>query len=113
MRFYTAAPVWDHHAQVLPNACMKARAQGRAPVRNARVITFTEARYRNATFSGTFLLAKAQPRPAHNGHWQTVEVICCWFGHRFTRHGPRFRVNMNTAKLLIGYSGPVNTNLAK
>ena len=113
MRFYTTAPVWDHDTRTIPSACMTARAKGRAPARNAKVITFGEARYRNATFSGTFLLAEAQPKPARNGHWQTVEVICCWFGHRLRKHGPRFRVNMHTAKLLIGYNGPVNTNLEK
>jgi hypothetical protein len=82
-------------------------------VRDVTVIHVTNAFYRNAIFSGTFLLnqnnipqlAKAKER---------VEIYCWWFGARLKTRGLKIRVDLTNRNAYIehNYSGKVVENLS-
>ena len=111
MNFYFSAKVLDKLASV-PYKSKRAMPTATAYVRNATVIIVKDAMYRNAAFDGTFLLGDHNDLPFPRKGIRSVEVYCCWFGHRLKTSGLNFKVDMSTAKVISKYTGKVASNLS-
>ncbi len=111
MNFYWNASKWDS-PNITPSVSINAKAKRPIKVTESRVIHIQEATYRRAKISGTFLLGGSNNYPLPTSGWQRVEVICCWFESRLQTRGPRFKVNMSTAKVDEKYDGYVLTDLS-
>jgi hypothetical protein len=107
---YNTAPIWDD----CPNTCVMAKPKEKKQVQNKCVITVTNAYYRNAEFSGTFIISAKTP-PKLEKKYQRVEVDCCWFGHRLKTRGIKILVSTlnNDAVINENYSGLVVANIEK
>lgn len=110
MNFYFSAPVWNEQHQA-PNTIKHARAVQPKSGRGAKVIVITEAKYRGATLSGTFVLGDKNELPLPRKDWHTVEIYCCWFGLRLKTRGLHFKVNMSSAEVIDDYAGLVASNI--
>lgn len=106
---YNTAPIWND----CPNTCVMAKPKHTKQVHNADVIEVKNARYRNAEFSGTFLIT-ANTFPNLIEGEQRVEVDCCWFRCRLKTRGIKILVNNTNDNAVIkrNYSGSVVANLA-
>ncbi len=111
MHFYDSAPIWKERNQC-PNTCKTAKPCATSAVSNARVISVVDAEYRNATFSGKFVLGELEGKLPDSG-WHDVKVYCRWFGHRLKTGPITIKVNGKTTKYLPNYSGEVVSNLSR
>lgn len=100
MKSYFSAKVLDNLATV-PQTSKRAMPTATVNVRNAKVIVVKDVMYRNATFDGTFLLGDNNDLPLPKKGVHSVEVYCCWFGHRLKTSGLNFKIDMSTAKVKI------------
>ena len=95
-----------------PDTCTNAVACDMGEVKNARVIDVKNAKYRNATLNGKFLLKKNSGDfiiPSSKG--DCVQVICCLFYRR--PKSDWFRINIQDAEyeIINNYSGLVVKNI--
>lgn len=111
MKFYFSAKVLDNLASV-PHTAKRAMPTATVKVHNTKVIIVKDAMYRNATFEGTFLLGNDNELPLPCKGVHSVEVYCCWFGHRLKTSGLNFKIDMSTAKVVNKYTGKVASNLS-
>lgn len=111
MKSYFSAKVLDNLATV-PQTSKRAMPTATVNVRNAKVIVVKDVMYRNATFDGTFLLGDNNDLPLPKKGVHSVEVYCCWFGHRLKTSGLNFKIDMSTAKVKNKYTGKVSSNLS-
>ena len=95
-----------------PNTSRRAKPAEFNRVKNANVMVFKDAMYRDAFFSGTFLLSDKNKLKFSATGFHTVEVFCCWFGHRLKTRGLNIKVNMKTALVVLEYEGEVVSNLS-
>ncbi len=81
-------------------------------VKNVSVIHVKNAFYRNAVFSGTFLLNQHNIPPLTNAK-ERVEVYCWWFGARLKTRGLKIKVDTTIVNAVVehNYSGKVVENL--
>ena len=77
---YFDCPIWDN--EKCPSTDEYAVPRETEIVKGRRVIHVERAAYRNAVFSGTFLLSKTVVLPLPREGKHEVKVECCWFGHR-------------------------------
>lgn len=112
MDWYFAAPIWAEQHDC-PNTCTYAGPKGTQNVRNKRVLSVKEAKYRSAVFDGIFVLSDDAIVRTGTRSNERVEVYCCWFGHRLKTRGISLSVDLSKAEVINGYSGPVVSNLAK
>lgn len=112
MKKYFDADVWEPKNKC-PSLCKTAAPVAEWNVADARVIHAKHATYRNASFSGTFLLAETAKLPESKNGWGKVEVYCLWFKHRLKTRGIKIAVELNTAKIDKNYTGKVVANIAK
>ena len=107
---YSTAPIWKD----CPHTCKMAKPKATHQVHNAAVIEVNNAQYRNAEFSGVFLLSPNSEIKIIKGK-QRVEVECCWFGHRLKTRGIRIIIDQQkaTANIKRDFSGLVVCNLEK
>lgn len=110
MNFYFSAKVWSEPHEA-PSTSKRAKPSSPISVENARVIVVKDAMYRDATFSGTFLLAEKSNITQSDG-WNVVEVYCCWFGLRLKTRGLHFKVNMQNIEVINQYNGEVYSNFS-
>ena len=108
---YFDCPIWDN--EKCPPTDEYAVPRETEIVKGRRVIHVERAAYRNAVFSGTFLLSKTVVLPLPREGKHEVQVECCWFGHRLIRDDPTFVIDMATAKVDENYDGTVYTNLRR
>lgn len=97
---------------VTPNTCRKAIVCDEGVVGDARIIDVKNAKYRNATLNGKFLLKKRVGDyiiPTAKG--DCVQVICYWFYRR--PETDWFRINIEDAEyeIINHYSGLVSKNI--
>lgn len=112
MDWYLAKPVWENQGDC-PNTCKSAKPVDFESVRNKKVISVEGAHYRDATFTGVFVLAEqVTPKIGKSGKAR-VEVYVRWFGHRLKTRGPKILVDLASAEVINGYSGKVVSNIAK
>ena len=112
MDFYWKAPLWAEQNQC-PNTTKFAKPIKPKEVKNAKVITITNAKYRGSVFSGTFLLGEQMLILDGKNKSTRVEVLCKWFGHRLATRGLAFTVNLKNATVKENYSGEVFTDFSK
>jgi len=113
MNFYKAAPAWTKEVtqKQCPHTAPKAKPKQTKEIINATVVKVRNAEYRDATFSGTFLLADgfclnlAKPP-------KSVEVYCLWHGYRLRTRGISLIIDPKTTELIANYDGEIVTNLA-
>jgi hypothetical protein len=107
---YNTAPIWDN----CPMTCPTAKPQLTKQVQNKCVIKVKNAKYRDAEFSGAFIISAKTP-PKLEKKYQRVIVDCCWFGHRLKTRGISILVSNSNDDAVIdeNYSGLVVANLAK
>jgi hypothetical protein len=110
MNFYTEAPDWDSGPVRPPDTSPKAKPHDPQKVAGP-VITVTNAFYRRAVFSGTFLLAEQPTDPSEDNRKRRVKVYCLWYGCRLKSSAPAsFLVDMSTATIQMN-GGEITTNL--
>ena len=112
MNFYWSSKVWEKESNV-PKTSRLAKPTASKRVKNAIVMVVKDAMYRDAVFSGTFLLSDKNQLKFPKIGFHNVEVFCCWFGHRLKTRGLNIKVNMKTALVLFKYEGDVVSNLSK
>ena len=112
MDFYWKAPVWEKQDQC-PNTTKYAKPTKPKAVKNAKVITIMNAKYRGSVFSGTFLLGKQVLILDGKNRSTRVEILCKWFGHRLATRGLAFTVNLKNTIVNENYSGEVFTDFTK
>ena len=107
---YSTAPIWKD----CPHTSVLAAPKSTHQVHNADVIEVKNAQYRNAEFSGIFLITPNTYPNLIEGT-QRVEVNCCWFGHRLKTRGIKILVDNRNGNAVVrkNYSGLVVSNLAK
>ena len=112
MDFYLSAPKWN--AEKCPKLSLSATENKVKTVKAQRVIKVTNAMYRNAVVSGTFVMAPNIKLPLGKVGNKRVEVYCCWFGHKLpSERGIRLLVQLASAEVKENYVGEVVTNIAK
>jgi hypothetical protein len=112
MDFYWKARVWEEQNDC-PNTCKVAKPINLVTVKNKRVITVTNAKYRGAVFSGTFLLSDDVHLPAGKTGAARVEILCKWFKHRLKTRGLAITVNLKDSKMTNASSAEVFTDFSK
>jgi hypothetical protein len=112
MDFYWKARVWKEQYDC-PNTCKVAKPVNLVTVKNKRVITVTNAKYRDAVFSGTFLLSDDFHLPAGKTGFARVEILCKWFKHRLKTRGLAITVNLKDSKIANVASAEVYTDFSK
>ncbi len=112
MDFYWKAKIWQKQNDC-PNTCKIAKPSAPKEVKNARVIKVVDAKYRGATFSGTFLLGDNVHLPTGKGGHARVEILCRWFKHRLKTRGLGITVNLKNSEVKDKHSGIVFTDFAK
>ncbi len=101
MKSYYSATVWDKSTitNQPPSTCKKAHPTQYEIVQNVPVIKVVDARYRNATLSGNFVLSPfALPFP--NSGIGKIDVLCRWFDHRLSKTGLTLIVDFANVQLL-------------
>lgn len=112
MDWYFAAPIWTKQHDC-PNTCTYAGPKSTQAVRNKRVLSVREAKYRNAVFDGVFVLPDDAIITVGSKAKERVEVYCCWFGHRLKTRGISLTIDLNKAEVINDYTGKVVSNLAR
>lgn len=108
MNFYKSAHIWIKKSDV-PNTCSHASPNTPLTIEKGAVITVEDAFYRNAVFSGSFLLAEDVSDLDKSK--RRVKVYCTWFGLRLKTTEPSLLIDLKTATLSSG--GTVFTNLSR
>jgi len=112
MDFYWKAKVWEGQHDC-PNTCKIANPINPITVKNKRVIAVTNAKYRGAVFSGTFLLGDDVHLPTGKGGSARVEVLCKWFKHRLKTRGLGITANLKDSKITNASTAQVFTDFSK
>lgn len=112
MDFYWKSKIWAD-ADNCPHTCKTAKPIDLKEVKNARVIKVLDAKYRDATFSGIFLLGDNVRLPTGKGGYARVEVLCKWFKRRLKTRGLGITVNLKNSEVIDKYNGQVLTDFAK
>jgi len=112
MDFYWKAKVWEEKNDC-PNTCKLAKPINLLTVKNKRVITVSNAKYRGAVFSGTFLLGDDVHLPNGKGGSARVEILCKWFKRRLKTRGLGITVNLKDSKITNASSAQVFTDFSK
>lgn len=113
MNFYKGAPAWTKEVtqKQCPHTSPKAKPKQTKEIINATVISVKNAQYRDAMFSGTFLLAEGvsfnMSKPP-----KTLEVYCLWYGYRLRTRGIKLIIDPKTTEIIANYDGEIVTNLA-
>lgn len=113
MNFYKAAPAWTNEVaqKQCPHTSPKAKPKQFKEIINGTVISVKNAQYRDATFSGTFLLADGvsfnMSKPPKN-----LEVYCLWYGYRLRTRGIKLIIDPANTELCANYDGEIVSNLA-
>jgi len=111
MNFYWSSKVWENQLDA-PHTSRRAKPTAFKRVKKTQVIILKDAMYRDAVFSGAFLLSEKNQLKFPKTGFYTVEVFCCWFGHRLKTRGLHIKVNMKTALVVLDYEGQVVSNLS-
>ena len=115
MKSYYSATVWDKATTTNkpPSTCKKAHPVYWEIVQNIPVISVVNARYRNATLSGNFVLSPFS-LPFPNSGIGKIDVLCRWFDHRLAKTGLTLIVDYANIHLLDEtQSHEVISNIAK
>lgn len=110
--FYSQAPVMDD--ALTPHLSQLAKPTSWQTVSNAIVLKVEKGSYRNAVFSGVFLIDEvetAKHKDSIDG-WSIAIVYCLWFGARLKTRGIALKYQAESSELTKGYTGEVVSNLS-
>ena len=83
-------------------------------VSNATVLKVQKGTYRNAVFSGVFLVDEVETskhKDSKDG-WSIAIVYCLWFGTRLKTRGIELKYQAEGSELIANYTGEVVSNLS-
>lgn len=102
MYSYYSATIWDKKTVINkpPYTCKKAKPVYWETVQNLPVIEVIDARYRNATLSGNFVLSPFAKFPLPQSGTGKIDVLCRWFDHRLAKTGLTLLVDFANVQLL-------------
>jgi hypothetical protein len=112
MQSYYSANVWIKSLG-LPYTCKSAHPVLYESVNNCEVIKVIDAKYRNATLTGYFVLSPFVVQPIQTGGTGKIDVLCRWFRHRLVSTGLTLKVDFNNVTYFPNYSGDVVSDLGK
>ncbi len=96
-----------------PDTESLAKPTGWQTVSNATVLRVQKGTYRNAVFSGVFLVDEVETskhKDSKNG-WSVAIVYCLWFGTRLKTRGIELKYQAEGSELVKNYTGEVVSNL--
>ena len=108
MHKYFAANVWQKLGDC-PSTSKSAVPTEYSLVNNKRVVLIKNGTYRNASISGYFAVADAEPKTV--GGVGVIEVYCLWFGHRLKTRGIHIKCRLQDVMFIDSYSDKVVSNL--
>lgn len=111
MQSYYSARVWNKQSIKLPYTCKKAYTKEFEQVTNLPVVHVINARYRNATVSGTFVISPFVLIPISLNQSGKIDVLCRWFDHRLVSTGLSLIVDITSVIFDPDFSGPVVNNI--
>lgn len=79
--------------------------------RNRRVIHIAKGNYRDATFSGYFVIAEVEKPYSTYGEKRRVEVECLWYARKTRNNWPRITI-IEGGDVVTDYTGDVVTNIS-
>jgi hypothetical protein len=112
MQSYFSSNVWVKSLG-LPFTCKSAHPIYYEYIQNKDVVKVVDAKYRNATFSGYFVLSPFVVQPFPSGGTGKIDVLCRWFGHRLVSTGLSLKVDFSNVTYISNYSGDVVSDLGK
>ena len=112
MQSYFSSKVWVSGLG-LPDTCKSAHPIHKEYVQNKEVIEVVDAKYRNAIFSGYFVLSPFVVLPFPVGGAGKIDVLCRWFGHRLFSTGLTLKVDYSNVTYFPNYSCNVISDLGK
>jgi hypothetical protein len=83
-------------------------------VSNATVLKIQKGTYRNAVFSGIFLVDEVETskhKDSKDG-WSIAIVYCLWFGTRLKTRGIELKYQAEGSELVKNYTGEIVSNLS-
>lgn len=111
MQSYYSARVWNKQSIKLPYTCKKAYPKEFEQVTNLPVVHVINARYRNATVSGTFVISPFVLVPISLNQSGKIDVLCKWFDHRLVSTGLSLIVDITSVVFVENFSGEVVKNI--
>jgi hypothetical protein len=112
MLFFTNAPLMN--SSLAPDTEPLAKPTSWQSVSNATVIKVQKATYRNAVFSGVFLVDEVETEKHQKlkDGWSVAIVYCLWFGTRLKTRGIELKYQAEGSELIKNYTGEVISNLS-
>lgn len=112
MLFFTSAPLMNR--SLARDTEPLAKPTGWQTVSNATVLKVQKGTYRNAVFSGVFLVDEVETskhKDSKDG-WSIAIVYCLWFGTRLKTRGIELKYQAEGSELISNYTGEVVSNLS-
>lgn len=112
MLFFTSAPLMNR--SLARDTEPLAKPTVWQTVSNATVIKVQKGTYRNAVFSGVFLVDEVETskhKDSKDG-WSIAIVYCLWFGTRLKTRGIELKYQAEGSELIANYTGEVVSNLS-
>ena len=101
-------------SSLAPDTEPRAKPTGWQTVSNATVLKVQKGTYRNAIFSGVFLVDEVETskhKDTKEG-WSVAIVYCLWFGTRLKTRGIELKYQAESSELVKNYTGEVVSNLS-
>jgi len=101
-------------SSLAPDTEPRAKPTGWQTVSNATVLKVQKGTYRNAIFSGVFLVDEVETskhKETKDG-WSVAIVYCLWFGTRLKTRGIELKYQAESSELVKNYTGEVVSNLS-
>ncbi len=112
MLFFTSAPLMN--SSLAPDTEPRAKPTGWQTVSNSTVLKVQKGTYRNAVFSGVFLVDEVETskhKDTKDG-WSVAIVYCLWFGTRLKTRGIELKYQAEGSELVKNYTGEIVSNLS-
>ena len=102
-------------SSLAPDTEPRAKPTGWQTVSNSTVLKVQKGAYRNAVFSGVFLVDEVETskhKDTKDG-WSIAIVYCLWFGTRLKTRGIELKYQAESSELVKNYTGEVVSNLSQ
>lgn len=112
MLFFTSAPLMN--SSLAPKTEPLAKPTSWQTVSNATVLKVQKGTYRNAVFSGVFLVDEFETdkhKDSKDG-WLIAIVYCLWFGTRLKTRGIELKYQAEGSEFVKNYTGEIVSNLS-
>ncbi len=102
------------NSSLAPDTEPRAKPTGWQTVTNSTVLKVQKGTYRNAVFSGVFLVDEVETskhKDTKDG-WSVAIVYCLWFGTRLKTRGIELKYQAEGSELVKNYTGEIVSNLS-